>query len=346
MGGATLNKRLFVTDCEGPISLNDNAFELASHFIPDGDKFFAAVSRYDDILAYEIKRPGYNAGDTLKLITPFLKAYDVTNEKIVKFSRKNISLVPWARQLLEYVQGSMPSYIISTSYKQYIEALCNLINFPFENTYYTSLDIDSHELPDDEREKLFQFKDMIIEGADFETMDRIFFKEIPQMKIGKLLEDVKTVGGEGKRLALKEILKKEKASIKSTIYIGDSITDVEPLRFTRGRGLAASFNGNHYAVKEADIVVISENALPIGLIADLHSRFGRNYIIEFTKAYSENPERALENFRISYNILEKFMESFKDEFPIITIPEDTEEIAEKSIKMRKKIRGEAIGGLG
>ncbi|HOQ19948.1 MAG TPA: energy-converting hydrogenase A, subunit R, partial [Methanothermobacter sp.] len=29
-------RKLFVTDCEGPISLNDNAFELASHFIPDG----------------------------------------------------------------------------------------------------------------------------------------------------------------------------------------------------------------------------------------------------------------------------------------------------------------------
>ncbi|MDI6881669.1 MAG: energy-converting hydrogenase A, subunit R [Methanothermobacter sp.] len=340
-------RKLFVTDCEGPISLNDNAFELASHFIPDGDRFFAAVSRYDDILAYEIKRPGYNAGDTLKLITPFLKAYNVTNDKIIEFSRENISLVPWARQLLQRVQGFMPSYIISTSYRQYIEALCNLINFPLENTYYTSLDMDSHELPEDEREKLFKFKDMIVEGADFETMDRIFFKEIPQMRIGKLLEDVKTVGGGGKRLALKEILEKEKLPIKSTLYIGDSITDVEPLRYTRGRGLAISFNGNHYAVKEADIIIIAENALPIGLIADLHSRFGRDYIIEFVKAYTRDPERALENFRISYNIREEFMETFKGKFPRILIPDDNiEEIAEESLQMRKRIRGEAIGGLG
>ncbi|MBC7100996.1 energy-converting hydrogenase A, subunit R [Methanothermobacter tenebrarum] len=340
-------KKLFVTDCEGPISLNDNAFELASHFIPDGDKFFAAVSKYDDILAYEIKRPGYNAGDTLKLITPFLKAYNVTNDKIVEFSKENISLVPWARELLQRVQGLMPSYIISTSYKQYIEALCNLINFPLENTYYTSLDIDSHELPEDEREKLFQFKDMIVEGADFETMDKIFFEEIPQMRIGKLIEDVKTVGGEGKRLALKEILKKEKLPIKSTLYIGDSITDVEPLRYTRGRGLAVSFNGNHYAVREADIVIIAENALPLALIADLHSRFGRDYIIEFVKAYTMDPERALENFRISYNIFEKFMETSKKKFPRILIPDDNiEEIAEESLQMRKRVRGEAIGGLG
>ncbi len=33
-------KRLFVTDCEGPLSLNDNAYEIAKEFIPEGDEFF------------------------------------------------------------------------------------------------------------------------------------------------------------------------------------------------------------------------------------------------------------------------------------------------------------------
>ncbi len=30
-----VNVRIFVTDCEGPISKNDNAFEVASRFIPE-----------------------------------------------------------------------------------------------------------------------------------------------------------------------------------------------------------------------------------------------------------------------------------------------------------------------
>ena len=66
---------VFITDCEGPISKNDNAFELTCHFIPDGDRFFTLISRYDDIQADIVKRPGYKPGDTLKLILPFLKAY-------------------------------------------------------------------------------------------------------------------------------------------------------------------------------------------------------------------------------------------------------------------------------
>jgi predicted HAD superfamily phosphohydrolase len=52
-------------DCEGPLTLNDNAFELCEAFIPEGDKLFTLVSKYDDYLADIEKRPGYKAGDTL-----------------------------------------------------------------------------------------------------------------------------------------------------------------------------------------------------------------------------------------------------------------------------------------
>ena len=73
-------KRVFISDCEGPISKNDNAYELTARFVPDGDKLFAVISKYDDVLADVLKKPSYNAGDTLKLILPFLKdlEYDDT----------------------------------------------------------------------------------------------------------------------------------------------------------------------------------------------------------------------------------------------------------------------------
>ena len=146
MGGGTLPKKIFITDCEGPLSVNDNAFELAGHFIPDGEKFFSEVSHYDDVLVEEVKRPGYNAGDTLKLIIPFLKAYGVDNQKIIDFSRENVMMVPGATETMSYVESTMPSFIVSTSYGQYIKALCDLTGFSFENTYFTQADLDKHVL--------------------------------------------------------------------------------------------------------------------------------------------------------------------------------------------------------
>ncbi len=110
-------RKLFIIDCEGPISKNDNAYELTEHLVPEGDRFFALISRYDDVQADVVKRYGYKAGDTLRLILPFLKAYGATNEKIEKFSAEHIHLVPGAKDTLHYVRDLMPSFIVSTSYE-------------------------------------------------------------------------------------------------------------------------------------------------------------------------------------------------------------------------------------
>ena len=146
--------RVFVSDCEGPISKNDNAFELAASFVPNGDQFFALVSKYDDVLADAVKKPGYKAGDTLRLILPFLKAYGATDKKIRDFSGRNVLLVRGAKDTLNYVNSLMPSFIVSTSYEQYISALCIATGFPFENTYCTRLNMDKYNISEQETAKL------------------------------------------------------------------------------------------------------------------------------------------------------------------------------------------------
>src|SRR5512136_1298151 len=107
-------------DCEGPLSKNDNAQELSARFIPRGEAFFAVVSRYDDYLADVVKKPGYKAGDTLKLILPFLIAFGVTNEAIRSYSRSHVLLLPGAAETLRFLRERMPCFIISTSYEHYI----------------------------------------------------------------------------------------------------------------------------------------------------------------------------------------------------------------------------------
>jgi energy-converting hydrogenase A subunit R len=75
-------KRIFITDCEGPISKNDNAYELTEKLVPEGGTLFEIISIYDDIQAEIVKRPNYKAGDTLRLIVPFLRACGATNKII------------------------------------------------------------------------------------------------------------------------------------------------------------------------------------------------------------------------------------------------------------------------
>lgn len=345
-GGRKLGRKVFISDCEGPISINDNAFELAGIFIEDGEKFFTILSKYDDILVDEVKREGYYAGGTLKLIVPFLKAYGATNSSIINFSRENVLLLPSAADTMQFIDNIMPSFIVSTSYKQYIQALCDVIKFPFENTYSTNLDMDAYSVSDEDKEKLMEFRNIVMENPDFEVIDKIFWDDIPKMEINEITEKVKPVGGEGKKEAVMDILDRFGFENSDVMYVGDSITDVEPLRFAKEHdGLAISFNGNEYAIKEAEIAIMADNTVITAIIADLFNRFGKDEVIKFIKSYMDNTEDALNNYRVN----EKLKEAVKQvNLPKIAIvnSENFEALVDESKTFRRLVRGELIGALG
>ena len=143
-------EKSFITDCEGPLTLNDNAFELCAYFIENGGELFKILSLYDDYLVDEVKKDNYKAGNTLKLILPFFVVENLKNEDLINFSQEHIYVVNDSKFLLKYLQNAMNTYIVSTSYGQYIEAVSNFMEFPFKNTYYTNVDMDELNLNDGE----------------------------------------------------------------------------------------------------------------------------------------------------------------------------------------------------
>jgi len=83
-------EKSFITDCEGPLTLNDNAFELSAKFIENGDELFKILSLYDDYLVDVVKKENYKAGNTLKLILPFFVVENIKNRDMIDFSQNNI----------------------------------------------------------------------------------------------------------------------------------------------------------------------------------------------------------------------------------------------------------------
>ncbi len=150
----TAPRRVYVTDCEGPLTRNDNAQEIAERFLPDGAEFFARLSKYDDFLVDVAHKPGYNAGNTLRLIPPFFRAFCVSDEDVELFSAEQVLIVPKALETLDAIRALLPAFIISTSYTPYLRALCELSGFPFENVRCTELSLDAWEMPEAEAEWL------------------------------------------------------------------------------------------------------------------------------------------------------------------------------------------------
>jgi energy-converting hydrogenase A subunit R len=359
-------KRAFISDCEGPISKNDNAFEITSHFVPNGDKLFSVISRYDDVLADVLKRSGYKAGSTLKFVLPFLKAYDVTDQKMWKFSTQNLILIPNIRDTLRYVRNIAHAFIISTSYEHYIKALCQALNFPYKNTYCTKVRIDKYDITRKEKNKLKEIAKRIAQipiieirsGAkslnDFpeehrktiQRLDEIFWKEISNMKSGKIFHEINPLGGREKADAVKDAAERVGVDLSSVMYVGDSITDVEAFRLVKENGgLAVSFNGNQYAIKNAEIAVLSENSIVTAIIADVFYRFGKQENLCLVENWGRE---ALKKSQVSQTLLKSLFELYPRELPKVKIitNKNMEIIGKESGEFRKKVRGEAIGRLG
>jgi energy-converting hydrogenase A subunit R len=359
-------KRVFVTDCEGPISRNDNAFELTCQLIPKGERFFTQVSRYDDVLADIVKRKDYKAGDTLRLIVPFLKAYEVTNEEIMKFSARNILLMPGAKDALGFLKGVMPSFIVSTSYEHYIRALCRVLEFPFESTYSTPLDIDFYHMSKEERGQLRQFGKEIVamplievpedarsledfpekEQLTIERLDEIFWKKIMRMESGKMLAEINPVGGIEKTKATSDIVAKVGSDLDDVMYVGDSITDVECFRLVReGGGVTISFNGNPYAVREAEVAIISPNALVVAVFADVFNRLDRESVLNMTDDWEY---KSLEKHGVELLLQKKLRTIFPETLPKASriTPRNIKKLSAESSRFRKNVRGEKVGRLG
>ncbi|MBE6508065.1 MAG: hypothetical protein E7Z77_01495 [Methanobrevibacter sp.] len=346
-------EKSFITDCEGPLTLNDNAFELSASFIDKGDELFKILSLYDDYLADIVKKENYKAGNTLKLILPFFVAENLKNDDLVDFSRKHIYTVKDSKFLLSYLQEAMNTYIVSTSYGQYIEAVSNYMEVPFENTFYTKVNLDNLALNDEELEKITEFKGMILENPeDYELFDDIFFNEIAEMGFYEGIRDVDVVGGEGKKLAIDEIIRRDGIDANEMLYIGDSITDVEPLEFARKNdGVSISFNGNEYPLKVAEIAIVSPSAIATAVIANIYANHDKNKVLEFIKDYSDSKdyESLFDDYNIESEIKDRFFSVFEnEEYPIIQIiaEDNFDEILKLSKEMRNNIRGQDIGGLG
>ena len=345
-------EKSFITDCEGPLTLNDNAFELADNFIENGGDLFKILSLYDDYLVDVVKKPDYKAGNTLKLILPFFVVENLKNEDLIDFSRNNIYSVNDSKFLLEYLKGTMNTYIVSTSYGQYIEAVSNYMDVPFENTFYTNVNVDELELTDDEIEKIKEYKNSILENPDdYDLFDEIFFSEISEMGIYDKIREIEVVGGQGKKLAIDEIIERDAINTNEILYIGDSITDVEPLDFARkNNGISISFNGNEYPLKVAEIAIVSPSAIATAVIADIYARYDKNKVLEFIDDYNstENMEKLFDDCDIDDEIKKRFFSIFTNNYPLIQIitDENYENILKESKKMRNDIRGQDIGGLG
>lgn len=332
-----MKRTIYVTDCEGPVSKNDNAYEIADAFLMEGGRLFSLLSKFDDYLGDVEKVEGYRYGSTLRFILPFLKTADVTDREVQGFSGQNITVVNGIRETLQAVYGLMPVYVVSTSYIHYIKEVCQYLGLNMANMFCTKVSFDDYSMDEDERKVITGYHeeflklppiawddDNRVDPDSRRTIDALkvfFFDRLPSLPVYQWMKDVDPIGGKGKAEAILQIVKQTGVPLKDVLYVGDSITDVDAFGLVKDNGgLSVSFNGNNYAVRSAEYIVVSEDAAVLRDMATDFCNHGKDAIRE-----GKVGETAW-----------VFRNGTCDMKDVITLSE----------RMRKEVRGQTIGSLG
>jgi energy-converting hydrogenase A subunit R len=166
------------------------------------------------------------------------------------------------------------------------------------------------------------------------------------MEIGAIYREISPVGGAEKARIVAGNLARTGLRLADTIYVGDSITDVQAFQAVRGGGgLAISFNGNRYALNAAEVAVVSDSAWPIGLLTAIFRLWGKEGVLEVASPERRGKSRALV---LPEEMIEPITLGLQGRrFNLyLTQGPDLERLAQESEAMRASLRGEAIAALG
>jgi len=278
---------LICFDLEGPLAPQDNAYELMKLF-PRGGKIFEIVSRYDDLLTLE-GRPDYEPGDTLAFIAPFLAHHGIEEEQIVAMGQK-APLTPGAAELISTLKSrGWYIFCISTSYEQYAFTITQRLGISNENVACTSFSLtqirqllshDEFTLLEQTEREIVKLNPYIDDIRIREYLDYFYAQKLPQTVSGRIIGQVKPVGGMRKVEALENFSARMGKPLSNWTVVGDSITDFKMLRtVNKAGGLAIAFNANEYALPHSTVGLASVSLADLWLVLEAWEK-GDRYVVE------------------------------------------------------------------
>lgn len=315
-------------DLEGPLSPQDNAYDVMG-LVKGGFETFEVLSKYDDILALE-GRSGYEPGDTLKLIVPFLLLHGITESDIKRVSDK-AKVVAGADEVVSALkQDGWNVNIISTSYMQHALNIGAKVGVDEKNIYCTQFPLDEFagQLDESDLAMVRELEEIIptLSGDEQikKVLDKFYWKDIKGTALGSIMGNIRVVGGARKVLSVEKVLLKTGAKMSDIVVVGDSITDFRMLRTVKdARGLAIVFNGNKYALPYGNVGLASMSQKPLLKLTDAFSEGGLDKVRQVIEDYSEN------GVTLSW----------------LADVENEDEVLAAHVGMRKAVRGDA-GNLG
>ena len=278
-------------DLEGPLSPQDNAYELMKLF-PNGDRVFEVISRYDDLLTLE-EREDYEPGDTLALIVPFLVLHNIIEADITRLAAE-ARLTGGAEKLIAWLQYKIwKVFCITTTYEQYADHLTHRLGIFTHNVACTLFPLDKlrgtlskedYKLLQEAEKDILTMRPVADDDRIKQSLDDFFWKKLPTTNLGAAIKQVKPIGGRRKVAALNNFADKYGQPLSNWVVVGDSITDFRMLQAVEeAGGLAIAFNANEYALPYATMSLASTSINDLAEVLEAWPKGRRDKVEKIVK---------------------------------------------------------------
>ena len=207
------------------------------------------------------------------------------------------ALTPGASELVSKLRThGWQVFCASTSYEQYATGVTQRLGIPTQNVACTSFPLNkiSQSLSQDDFTLLEQMEKQIpnlssmVDDDIKRLLDHFYWQELPQTKSGKMVTEVKPMGGSRKVKALEHFAAKTGEPLSHWVAVGDSITDFNMLQAVdNAGGLAISFNANEYALPYSTMSLASTRLDDLWVILETWDKGERSAVEKMVKEKEE-----------------------------------------------------------
>lgn len=352
--------RILVTDLSGFVVKNNSLRDVCARFIRNGAHVYDVIRRYDALTAYVLGREEATAGNTVKWVVPFLKAYGATDYLVEKAYAETLQLMPGSEDALRFISRLLPTFVSTSMYEHGWMTVADRVEAPLCEVFCSRMELDRTQFGRGDSRRVREMCDRIsalrvpkkvyelnvpMEMDDLDikiikVMDDILQNEIPELPAMSLMESASPVTSHRKAYQLLDIRKQTGIDLDSTMYIGGEDTDYQCLRLVNDAGgVAVSFNGTDFAVRGSDIAVMSKDSTVGAVLASLFYDRGLEALLELANNWNRQylrrcdfPDRSL---------LDRMLEANPRRLPTVRVVDkhNVDEVAAESTAYRKRLMG-------
>jgi len=351
-----VHDKQFVCSSTGFLQLNNSSRDLCERFIDHGDKLYDLISRYDYVVSYILNRPDIRSGNVTRYISPFLKAFGVTDFGAMDHCRKKLNPMPEAKRVMKHLMDTLPTFVSTSSFEHNVIGLCSELDIPSVIVDRSDVSFDDFNMDKQEarsiREIANSFTSLRMPGQKYEldamveldrdeidlvvALDKVFCDQYRDLFTSGTIKQFRSVGADSKAHFLLDLRQRTSIDFDGTAYVGGDMTDILALDSIKNRGgLALSFNGCDFAVRNSNIAVMSRDCTVAAVLVQEFYNEGIEAVFDLVESWDR---KTLEkkDFPDPY-LMRTMLGSNPKKLPEVYIvkKDNADEIAKKSEKFRK-----------